>query len=160
MVGFTGIRLGGAIAGIITIIAFIGWVVRIDQLRAEWHGKFDQLYAEAALVLGTTQRASGNPKLKWADVPGQIDVIANSRKAWKDTADLQSSKIDALGLETARLKALNATARKKAEAIIAKRDTVIAKLANQAITPGDRADCVAQLRDAETALDLVFKEGL
>jgi hypothetical protein len=160
MFGLKGFQLGGAIAGIIAILAFIGWVVRIDQLRAEWHGKFDKLYGEAALVLGTTQRASNNPALKWADVPGQIDVIASSRKAWKETADLQSSRIDSLGLETDRLKTLNATARKKAQAIIAKRDTVIAKLANQAITPGERADCVAQLHDVEAALDFVYKENL
>ena len=43
MLGLSGIRLAGVIGGILAILASIGWVVRINDLRAEWHGKYDDV---------------------------------------------------------------------------------------------------------------------
>lgn len=160
MFGLSGIRLGGAIAAFLAVLGFVGWGLRVDHLRAHWHEKFDVLNAEAVVVLAATGKAAENPKLRWVDVPEQIALIGQSRAAWKGTADLQSSRIDAMGIETARLQALNAELRAKAEAAIAKRNDAIRRLEQDALTPGERADCARQLFDAEAALDLVYREGL
>lgn len=160
MFGLTGIRLGVAITIVIALASFVGWAFRVDHLRADWKAKWQSLNGEAVVVLAAAGRASNNPRLRWREVPDQIEEIAASRKAWKGTAELQSSRIDELANETARLKALNAEARARAQAAIAKRESAIKRLETAALTPGERADCAKQLFDAEAALDLAWREGL
>jgi hypothetical protein len=156
----SGLRLFAALYTVVLVAGLLAWALRLDALRADWRAKFKGLDAEAALVLTATRDESDNPALVWRDVPAQIAAIGKAKRDWQGTANLQSTRIDELGLETARLKALGEEARRKAEALIAKRDRTIARLSDQAIEPGDRADCVAQLHDVETALDLVYREGL
>lgn len=160
MGAITGIRLYAALGTAVVLALLFAWAMRLDALRADWKSKFDALTEQASVVLTSARAASDNPRLSWRDAAAQIDLIGTSRREWKSTADLQSARIDALGAETARLKALSAEAQAKARAIIAKRDTAIARLSAMALTPGDRADCVAQLNAAEAALDLVYQEGL
>lgn len=161
MIGaLSGIRLYAAIGVAVAFALLLGWALHLDHLRAGWKGAHDKLASEAAKVVIAIKEASDNPGLKWADAAGQVEQIGMSRKAWKGTAQLQSARIDELGIETARLKALNADLRKKAEAQIAKRDKAIARLESSALTPGERSDCARQLREAEEALDLVYAEGL
>lgn len=160
MGALTGIRLYAALGAAAIAAGVLAWAFRLDALRAGWKGKYEVLTEQASEVLLATRRASGHPKLSWDNAATQIDLIAAAGAEWKSTADQQTVKVDELGRETARLKALNAEERRKAEAIIARRDNAIARLSNMAIDPGDRADCVVQLREAEAALDLVFREGL
>jgi phage-related tail fiber protein len=156
---FGSTRLVAGIGGIALALA-LGWGLRVNSLRAHWHGKFDTLNGEAVVVLAAAGRAADNPKLRWADVPEQIELLGASRKAWKGTAELQSSRIDALGVEAARLQALNADLRTRAQAAIARRDVAIRRLDRDALTPGERVDCARQLIEAEAALDLVYREGI
>jgi hypothetical protein len=155
-----GLRVWGALGVLLAALTMIGMVARLDHLRAGWKAKYEALSVAAGDLLVVIRAESGNPKLKLKDAGEQVRLIASSRKAWKDTSELQSSRIDALAIETARLKALSAELRKKAEAAIAKRDSAIARLTTQALSPGDRADCARQLFDAEAALDDVYREGL
>lgn len=150
----------GKIALALAVAAIVGWIVRVDQLRAHWHGQYDALSKVSGGVLKSIRIASNNRTLGLRDAADQVDIIAASRIAWKGTAELQSSRIDELGNETARLKALNAEQRKRAEASIAKREGAIKRLSTQALTPGERGDCAKQIADAEAALDLVYQEGL
>jgi hypothetical protein len=160
MFGLSGMRLYGALGALLALIGFIGWVVRIDGLRANWKAKYEALAETTGGLLTTIRTESDNPRLKLKDAGEQVRLIASSRAAWQGTAELQSSRIDDLANETARLKALNAELRKRAEAAIAKRERAIDRLATAALTPGDRADCARQLFEAEAALDAVYREGL
>ena len=155
-----GLNRAALFGGGIALALALGWGFRVDYLRAGWKTKFEALTEAVVPVLVEIRLASDNPKLSLSDAPEQVRLIGASRKAWKDTADLQSSRIDAMAVESARLKALNADLRKRAEAAIAKRDTAIRRLEQDALTPGERVDCARQLFDAEAALDLVYQEGL
>ena len=160
MFGLTGIGAYIKIGVAIAFALLLAHDRRVDHLRGEWKAKHETLSAEAGAVLATIRTASNNPGLKWPEASGQVEAIAASRKEWKATSQLQSSRIDDLAMETARLKALSNQARTKAQIVIAKRETVIKRLESQILTPGQRMDCVSQLQEAEAALDLVYKEGL
>lgn len=147
---------GGGIA----IALVLAWGMRVDHLRGKWQGKFDALTELVVPVMVEIRLASDNPKLSIADAPEQVRLIGASRRAWQDVADMQSTQIDAMALESARLKALNAEQVTRAKAAIVKRDTAIRRLEREALTPGERVDCARQLLDAEAALDLVYQEGL
>lgn len=151
------LKLYGSIGLALILVVAIG-IHRAGDRRVR--AQLDTLTNEAAAVLVATRIASDNPSLRWIDAAGQIGMIGKSRREWKATADLQTARINDLGLETARLKAINADQRKQAEAHIAKRQQVIARLESQALTPGERSDCARQLRMIEEALDLVFREGM
>jgi hypothetical protein len=149
-----------AIFGGIAFALLLGWALRVDHLRERWKGKHEALTAIAGDILGAVRLASDKPKLKLADAAEQVALIGEARRAWKATSQLQSSRIDALGIEAARLTALNADLRARAEKAIAKRESAIKRLERQRLDPGERADCAAQIFAANAALDLVYHEGL
>jgi hypothetical protein len=160
MFGLAGIRIYAALGVALAVLVFVGWALRVDQLRGRHLDTIGAMKAADGRVLRAVRAASENPKLLWADVPDQVGAIAASRNGWKLTADLQSQRIDELAQETARLKALGAQLRAQAEAAIARRETVIRRLETIAMTPGERADCARQLAEAEAALDAVWEAGL
>lgn len=160
MFGLTGLRLG-ALFGVVAIFGIVlGWGMRVDYLRAGWKAKFGTLAVQADKVRQAASKASDNPGLTWLDTAGQIEQIGASRKAWKATSELQTARIDELGIETARLKALNDDLRRKADAQIVRRQKAIDRLQQGSVTPGERSDLARQIKDAEAALDLVYAEGL
>lgn len=143
----------------LAFVLLLAWALRLDQLRGQWRDKFDALSNEATAVLVAVREAADNPKLQWRDVPAQIDAIDASLTQWRGTARAQSDTIDALGRDTERLRAENAELVKKIAAANAKRDAAIRRLDDEALEPGDRADCWAQIREAEDALNQLYKEG-
>jgi hypothetical protein len=154
---FGTLKLYGSIGLALVLVVTLG-LHRAGDRRVR--AQLDTLTNQAGAVLVATRAASDNPSLRWVDVAEQIGRIGKSQREWRATADLQTARINDLGLETARLKALNADLRKQAEAHIAKRQQVIARLETQALSPGERSDCARQLRLVEEALDLVFREGM
>ena len=148
-----------AIGGGIVIALLLAWALRLDYLRGHWRDKFDALSNEATAVLVAVREAADNPKLGWKEVPAQIDALDASLTGWKNTAQLQSGTIDAMGEETKRLQAENAELSAKVAQINKKRDALIARLNNDALDPGDRADCWAQIREADEALNTLYREG-
>jgi hypothetical protein len=160
MFGLSGIKLWGALGALLALVGFVGWVVRLDQLRGKHLSDLTTLQGERDTFMGVLRTASDNPKLPWKFAGDQVQALAASRNGWKSTAVLQSSRIDALNQETMRLKALSEELRRKAEAAIAKRNNLAERLEQAALTPGDRTDCIRQLLDAEAALDLVWDQGL
>lgn len=149
-----------AIGGGVVIALLLAWALRLDYLRAHWRDKFDALSNEATAVLVAVREAADNPKLSWQDVPAQIDALDASLTGWKNTAQLQSGTIDAMGEETKRLQAENAELSAKVAQLNKKRDALIARLNNDALDPGDRADCWAQIREADEALNTLYREGV
>lgn len=151
----TYIRLGIGLA----FVLLLAWALRLDYLRGHWRDKFDALSNEATAVLVAVREAADNPKLSWQDVPAQIDALDASLTGWKNTAEMQSGTIDAMGAETKRLQAENAELSAKVAALNRKRDSLIARLRDDALDPGVRADCWAQIREADEALNTFYREG-
>lgn len=147
-----GIRGGLAIA--LALFAALCW-----HKWGVWKDKYDVLSGQATTVLIATRKASDNPDLKWEDTARQIEELDASLTGWKNTAELQSGTIDAMGEEAKRLQAENAELSAKVAALNKKRDALIAKLNTDALDPGDRADCWAQIREADEALNTLYKEG-
>ena len=142
----------------LAFVLLLAWALRLDYLRDHWRGKFNALSNEAAAVLVAVREAADNPKLQWRDVPKQIDAIDASLTEWKGAAETQSAMIDAMGRDSDRLRAENAALVKKIAAANAKREAAIARLDNDALDPGDRADCWAQIRAADAALNQLYEE--
>lgn len=138
----------------------LGWALRVDALRANWKLRFEGLTKEAGVVLAVTRRESGNRRLAWRGTAEQIELLGAAKRQWQEVARDQSNRIAELGTETTRLRQLGEAERLKAERAIAQRNNALSRLERQALTPGDREDCEAQLRSAQEALDLVFEEGL
>lgn len=156
MFGLSYLKLGALVA----LAVFAAWAFRVNGLRAHWHAKYDEKVVEAIVVRDVTREQTGNKGLKWSDVPEQIRLLGAAKRSWQDTAELQSSRIQSLGEESARLKQLGEVERAKALKAIAARDSALKKLDSLALSPGERSDLAGQLLAAEEALDIVFKEGL
>lgn len=154
----------GKIAIALAILGFVGWAFRVDHLRAHWRETYftfkEQVTEERAVVTARVGRAVGNPKLKWKDVPKQVEDFAAGYDQLVTDTNTANAQIDAMGAEAERLKALNADLRVRAEKIIRERAKLIDRLATSANDPGERENCQAQIAAAEAALDAVFEEGL
>ncbi|MFN7029473.1 MAG: hypothetical protein ACK4PC_08900 [Sphingopyxis sp.] len=153
--------------GILRAIGFRGGIIIALALFAAlcwhkwgvWKDKFGDLSDEAAQVVIAVRDMSGNPKLQWKDVPQQIDLLDKSLTEKTTLLDQSTAAVNALGAETARLQAQNAEQAKKIADLNRKRDALIAKLDDDALEPGERADCWAQVREAEEALNTAYREG-
>jgi len=133
------------------------WGLRVDNLRDGWRTRY---ITETGEVTATIRRVTNNNKFQWKDASQQIEALAVSRESWKTVAGEQTAAIDALGAESERLKALNAELRAKAKAEIAKRNRLIDRLENAALTPGDATNVQEQLAACVAALNMIYEEGL
>lgn len=124
-----------------------------------WKDKFGDLSDEAGAVLVAVRDATGNQKLVWLDVPQQIDALDASLTEAKSALDTQSDRINQLGAESTRLRAENEALAAKVAKLNKKRDALIAQLEDDALEPGDRADCWAQIRETDEALNQLYREG-
>jgi hypothetical protein len=148
--------------GIVTLMVIAGllaWGMRVDHLREGWKARYGALSEQAGRVLASVRIASGNPKLKWEQTADQVEALDASLTEWRGTARTQSALIDTMGRDAARLRAENAALAEKVKALNAKRAALVARLSEDALEPGDRADCWAQLRATEDALNLLYREG-
>lgn len=153
------IKSAVGIATMLIIAALLAWGLRLDHLRGDWRDKFLNLTSEAGRVLASVRIASDNPRLEWKDTAKQIDLLDASLTEWKGAAEMQSAQIDSMGRETERLRAENSALAARVRALNAKRSAAIARLEQDATDPGDVADCWAQIREAEDALNQLYKEG-
>lgn len=160
MFGLAGIRLWGVLGAALVVALLFAWALRLDALRADWRGKYLGLQKQTYEVTATIGNAIGNKKLKWRDVGEQVVLVAKSRDAWKSVSGEQTAAIDAMGMETQRLQRLNADLRARADKLIRERGKLINRLERQAMDPGDRSNCAAQLQAVDDALNAVFAEGL
>lgn len=124
-----------------------------------WKDKFGDLDNEAGVVLASIRIASGNPKLKWDDAAHQVDELDKSLTGWKSQAETLSGTVDAMGAETVRLRSENAALTAKVRALNARRSELIARLDQDALDPGDVADCWAQIREVDASLNKLREEG-
>ncbi|PAL23550.1 hypothetical protein CD928_05645 [Sphingopyxis sp. GW247-27LB] len=147
----------GAVGAVLLAVTL--WGVRVNHLRDHWKTSYTELRDEAGVVLLAVRSASGNPDLDWKDTAQQVAEIDKSLTIWRDTAKSQSVTIDTLGRESARLRKQNAELAAKVAAANARRDAAIARLEQDSLKPGDVADCWAQIRAADDALNTLYREG-
>lgn len=153
------IKSAVGIATMLVIAALLAWGLRLDHLREGWKDRFGALSEQAGQVLAAVRITSDNPDLKWEDTAEQIEAIDASLTQWRGTARTQSDLIDALGRDAERLRAENFALSAKVAELTRKRAALIGRLDNDALEPGDRADCWAQIRATDAALNQLYKEG-
>lgn len=141
----------------LTVLVIIGG---LTISRNYWKGEAVEIKEQTVVATARIGRALGNDKLQWKDVPEQVERYADGHNQLVIDTGIANAQIDALGAERDRLRALNAELREKAKAEIKKRNRLIARLDDAALTPGDREDCQAQIAAAEEALDAIYEEGL
>ena len=157
MFGLTGAKLIGAIIGPMAILATIGGLY---WSRSNWIEKYEVLSGQAGVLLYEIRVASGNENLKWQDAPQQVRATGQALNEWRMVASQQSAEIDRMAFDAAKMQKLNAELRAKAETELRKRKAAFERLDASATDPGDRADCIAQIKAAEAALDAIYEAGL
>lgn len=153
------LRSAKVIGTLLIIAGLLAWGLRVDHLRAGWKERFGELSDQAGRVLASVRIASDNPKLKWQDTAAQVEALDASLTQWRGTARTQSDLIDTMGRDSERLRAENDALKAKVRELNAKRAALIGQLQQDALDPGDRADCWAQLRETEDALNQLYREG-
>lgn len=157
MFGLTGLRLLGAVAGPLAIVAAIGGLA---YSRGQWKDEALDWRKSTVEVSGQIGNSIGKPNLKYKDLGKAVNDYALAHGQLVIDTEIANARIGELGAESKRLKALNAELRVKAKAEITKRNRLIDRLESASLTPGDRNDCQAQIAAAEAALDAIFEEGL
>lgn len=140
------------VAPFLAIALLLAWAMRLEDRRDYW----ETTARSITLAIGD---AAGVQGLSYKDAGRQAILLGQSRDSWKWASDQQGEAIKQLAADTQKLAKIAADRRKEFASAIARRDTAIKRLSNQAITPGDRANCAAQLREAEDVLDRLYDEG-
>lgn len=153
-------RLYAYLIGAALLLGAIAGIVLHFKADARVRGEYAALKEQSANVLNATRAASDNPKLKWEGVAGQVTALGESNRTLKMSLDMQNDRIDDMAREAVRLRAKSAELQKIADKAEAQRASALKRLSDMGATPGTRSDCLALLREAEEALDLVREAGL
>lgn len=141
------------IAAALIIAGLLAWALRLDSLRAGWRD----------LALGITAQiawSTHQDRLSTKDAIASVRRLGIERDSERSMRQLQTQQIRVWKAESDRLRKLAAAERQKALAAIASRDAAIQRLTKDVITPGERADCSKQIREAEEILLYLFREGV
>lgn len=140
-------------------LAVLATIAGLTISRNYWKGEATDLREQTYVVTARIGKAVGNTKLKWKDVAEQVERYADGHDQLVIETGIANQRIEELGTEAKRLRALNAKLRAKANAEIKKRNKLIARLDNDALTPGDRDNLQEQISAVVSALDAIFEEG-
>lgn len=140
-------------------LALIITIVGLAMSRNYWRNDAVAMHRSADRIVVELQKATGNPDADWKSAPGQIIALGESRKALKQSVDIQNERIDSMAKEAVRLRAKADELRVLADKAQAQRRAAYSKLSQEAITPGTRDDCMQLLREAEDALDMIREAG-
>lgn len=154
-----GLRAYLALGSVIALMALTVLVKFHLNADARMRDRLDRLTEQAGAVLVATRDASGNPKLTWPNVPGQVVAIGEDRRDAIEKLEEQTQRVDEMAREAVRLRAKSAELRKIAERAEAQRAAALRRLSGGALTPGTRGDCMTLLREAEDALDELYEAG-
>lgn len=123
-------------------------------------GKLAKLNGEAGAVLSALRTVSGNDGLKWKDAPAQVLHVGDANRQLKlEIADTNQT-LTAMAEEAVRLRGQAAAAVEIAQKAEAQRKAALATLKKRSVTPAQRKDSEALLKDVNAALDLVYEAGL
>ncbi len=120
-----------------------------------WRSTAHKWQSEAQTVVIALREASGNDKVAWDTAPGQIVALGQSNRALSAAIGVQNERIDEMARQAVRAKARAAELKAIADRAEAQKASALRRLSNLAITPGTRSDCIALLREADDALNVV-----
>lgn len=109
MFGLSYLKLAGIIGGALAVIAFV-------LLALHWKNQAADRGEKLATICQATRDASGQPKLKCAEVAKQIGFMGQTITAFSHALDVQSARVAALGAETKRQQGEAAKASQNAQA--------------------------------------------
>lgn len=125
-----------------------------------WKDKALGWEAEANTVVVALQTASGNPKATWGSAANQILALGDDKRQWQAASERQSRAVEDMLDATRALKARSDELKRIASEAQAKRAAAIRKLQDVATSPSERADCEVLLKEANDALDEVYRQGI
>jgi hypothetical protein len=125
-----------------------------------WKEKAEEWARQADTVVIALQTASGNPKAAWDTAASQILALGDDKRQWQATSERQSRAVQDMLDSTRALKARSDELKRIASEAQAKRAAAIRKLQDMATSPSERADCEVLLKEANDALDEVYRQGL
>lgn len=149
------LTIGAALA----LALALAWGLRVDHLRAGYKSALETLRGEAHTVVLAVRQASGNDKVEWSNAAGQVIALGESNQALRLSIAAQNERLDELAADAVRAKAEARELKAIADRAEAQRRSALKRLSDLSITPGTRDDCLALLREAEEALDLVREAG-
>lgn len=124
-----------------------------------WHDRFNDLTAEARVVLVAIKQASDNPDVRWKSAPGQVLALGDSNRDLKQAIEVQNSTIADMASEAVRLRAKAADMKQIADRARAQQASALRRLSDLSAPPPVRRDCELLVREARQALDLLRQEG-
>jgi hypothetical protein len=119
--GLSTAKLIGAGVGLLMLLGLILGLKHYKHL-ADVRGQ------SLAVICETTRTASGNPKLKCAEVPQQIQFMGEAIGTLTTTIHKQNDAVAAMGAETARQQAASGQALKTAQARAGRADATSTRL--------------------------------
>jgi hypothetical protein len=99
--------IGGAVAALMLLGLILG--------LKHYHHLANERGAKLAAICETTRTASGNPKLKCAEVPQQIQFMGDAIGTLTSAIHKQNEAVAAMGAETARQQGESAKASERAQ---------------------------------------------
>lgn len=150
-------KLIGIALAVLAVVSAVGLHFRND---ARTRDKLATLRDEAEDVVLATQAASGNDKVTWELVPGQVVALGESNRRLKDSIKAQNLAIDELARREVALKARAKELKIIADKAEAQRRSALKWLSDMTLEPGAKNDCMLLLAEAERALDIVKEAGL
>lgn len=148
------------ILGSTVALGLIGAIFFIDQDRDYWRDEHKTLLGQVGKMVETVAFASDNPEVTWETAPGQVIALGEANRTLRISLDKQNKTIADQARETVRLKAHATELQRIVDQAKAQRDVALKRLADMAITPGEREDCMILLAQAEEALDIAWEAGL
>lgn len=146
--------------GIFLALAILATIGGLTVSRNYWKGEAVEIKEQTVVATARIGRALGNDKLKWKDVPEQVERYADGHDQLVIDTGIANAQVQQISAEADRLRALNAELREKAKVEIVKRNRLIAKLDNDALTPGDKENLQEQIGAVVAALDAIYEEDL
>ncbi len=144
----------GAVFLALALVAGLSW-----YKWGYWKGEYLEIRDQASAVVAAVRIAADNPKLQWKDTAVQIGELDKSYAEARSLLHESTAKVNELGAEAKRLRALNVEAQRKIAKLTARRSELIRQLETEALDPGDVADCWAQIRAMEDTMNQLYREG-
>jgi hypothetical protein len=153
-----GLKLWGGIIALAIIAGFLGWVARIDHLRATYKAQITHL-------VGVVAEVSGVPKLKVKDSPAAVRRIGADRDTYysnwqsvKSSLQTQTNRVIDLGKKRDAAIAEADRARAQVASLKAQRDGWIKK-AQAASTRTQRRSAEAEVAECQATMDALYQAG-
>lgn len=152
-------KIGTIAGGILALLMFIGLLYYKGQYESVSE-KFATLSEQMTTIIVSIQEASGNDKVNVKTAAGQVYILGQDKKNIEMELAKTNSKLDEMAAEAVRLKEQNKVLQELANKARAQKEAALKELGDLTISPEKKRDCETLVREADRALDLLYKAGL